>query len=73
MPLLARGRLLGRVDPVRRGQTLVARRLSLESAAAAGPMARALRDAAGWVGCSAVEVGQVSPPQLAERLRAALS
>jgi len=36
-------------------------------------MPQALRDAAGWVGCSAVEVGQVSPPQLAERLRAALS
>jgi hypothetical protein len=73
MPLLARGRLLGRVDPVRQGQTLVARQLSLDSATAAGPMAQALREAASWVGCSAVEVGQVSPPQLAERLRAALS
>ena len=68
MPLLARGRLLGRVDPVRQGQTLVARQLSLDSAAAAGPMAQALREAASWVGCSAVELGQVSPPQLAERL-----
>jgi len=73
MPLLARGRLLGRVDPVRRGQTLVARQLSLDSVAAAGPMAQALREAAGWVGCSAVEVEQVSPPHLAGRLRAALS
>ena len=73
MPLLARGRLLGRVDPVRQGQTLVARQLSLDSAVAAGPMAQALREAASWVGCSAVEVGQVSPPHLAERLRAGLS
>ena len=73
MPLLARGRLLGRVDPVREGQTLVARQLSLDSAAAARPMAQALREAASWVGCSAVEVGQVSPPHLAERLRTVLS
>jgi uncharacterized protein YcaQ len=40
MPLLAGGRLAGRVDPVRQGQTLVARQLSLASAAAVRPMAR---------------------------------
>lgn len=73
MPLLAGGRLVGRVDPVRQGQTLVARQLSLESAAASAPMARALREAAEWVGCSAVVVEQVEPPHLAPRLRAALS
>ncbi len=73
MPLLAKGRLLGRVDPVRQGQTLVARQLSLDSAAAVGPMARALREAAEWVGCSAVEVGQVNRPDLAARLRTALA
>ena len=53
MPLLAKGRLLGRVDPVRQGQTLVARQLSLDSAAATGPMARALPRRPEWVGCSA--------------------
>jgi uncharacterized protein YcaQ len=73
MPLLAGGRLVGRVDPVRRGQTLVARQLSLDTAAAVEPMARALREAAEWVGCSAVELGQVSPPRLAPRLAAALA
>jgi len=73
MPLLAGGRLAGRVDPVRRGKTLVARQLSLESASAAEPMARALREAAEWVGCSAVELEQVSPPHLAPRLHAALA
>ncbi len=31
MPLLAGGRLVGRADPVRRGKTLVARQLSLET------------------------------------------
>ncbi len=73
MPLLAGGRLLGRVDPVREGQTLVARQLSLDSAAAVPPMARALREAAEWVGCSAVEIGQVNRPGLVPRLRRALA
>src|SRR5262245_10123150 len=73
MPLLAGGRLVGRVDPVRQGQTLVARQLSLTSAAATAPMARALREAAEWVGCSAVAVERVEPPHLAERLRATLA
>jgi uncharacterized protein YcaQ len=73
MPLLAGGRLVGRVDPVREGQTLVARQLSLASAAAATAMARALREAAEWVGCSAVAVERVDPPHLAGRLRSALS
>jgi hypothetical protein len=73
MPLLAGGRLVGRADPVRQGQTLVARQLSLHSAAAVAPMARALREAAEWVGCSAVEVGRVNRPDLESRLRTALS
>ena len=73
MPLLAGGRLVGRVDPVRQGQTLVARQLSLTSAAATTAMARALREAAEWAGCSAVTVERVNPPHLAERLMAALS
>jgi uncharacterized protein YcaQ len=73
MPLLAGGRLAGRVDPVRQGQTLVARQLSLETPAAVAPMARALREAAAWVGCSAVAVEQVNPPHLAQRLAAALA
>jgi uncharacterized protein YcaQ len=70
MPLLAGGRLVGRVDPVRRGQTLVARQVSLTSPAAVAAMGRALREAAGWVGCSSVTLEQVSPPQMAARLRA---
>jgi uncharacterized protein len=73
MPLLAGGRLVGRADPVRRGQTLVARQLTLDRPAAAEPMAQALREAAGWVGCSAVAVERVEPPQLAARLQAALA
>src|SRR5215471_6875985 len=73
MPLLAGGRLVGRVDPARQGRTLVARQLSLTSPAAATAMARALREAAEWVGCTAVAVERVEPPRLAQRLRSALS
>jgi uncharacterized protein YcaQ len=73
MPLLAGGRLIGRVDPGRQGQTLVARQLSLDTAGAVAPMARALREAAEWVGCSAVAVERADPPHLAERLRTALA
>jgi len=73
MPLLAGGKLVGRVDPVRRGQTLVARQLSLETPTAVPAMAKALREAAEWVGCSAVELGQVTPAQAAAPLHAALA
>ncbi|MGW5848426.1 winged helix-turn-helix domain-containing protein [Streptomyces sp. NPDC055254] len=56
MPLLAGGRLRGRVDPGREGRVLVARQLSLETPGAAGAMADALWEAAGWVGCEEVRV-----------------
>jgi hypothetical protein len=72
MPLLAGGRLRGRVDPGRDGTTLVAKRLSCEPAAV-DAMAAALREAAEWVGCDAVAVQAVDPPALAAPLRARLA
>ncbi len=73
MPLLAGGRLAGRVDPAREGRTLVARKVSLERAAAAEPMAQALREAASWVGCDDVRLEQIEPAVYAARLAAALA
>jgi uncharacterized protein YcaQ len=73
MPLLARGRLVGRVDPGRSGRTLLARQLKLDKAAAAEPMARALTEAAAWVGCDNVELGRVEPVTLEPRLRKAIA
>ena len=73
MPLLAGGRLAGRVDPAREGRTLVARRVSLERATAAEPMAEALREAASWVGCDDVRLEQIEPAKYAPRLVAALA
>jgi uncharacterized protein YcaQ len=73
MPLLAGGRLVGRVDPAREGKTLVARQLTLDSPKAAEPMARALIEAATWVDCDNVQLGRVLPASLEPRLRAALA
>jgi uncharacterized protein YcaQ len=73
MPLLAGGRLLGRVDPAREGRTLIARQLTLDTAKAAEPMARALVEAAGWVDCDNVRLEQVNPVSLRPRLDAALA
>ncbi|MCD0486267.1 winged helix DNA-binding domain-containing protein [Streptacidiphilus sp. ASG 303] len=73
MPLLAGGRLVGRVDPAREGRTLVARQASVESPAAVAPMAQALREAAEWVGCDAVTVERVVPESLAGALTAAVA
>jgi uncharacterized protein YcaQ len=73
MPLLAGGRLAGRVDPAREGKTLIARKISLERAAAAEPMAQALREAASWVGCDDVRLEQIEPAKHAPRLAAALA
>jgi uncharacterized protein YcaQ len=72
MPLLAGGRLRGRVDPGRDGSTLVAKRLSCEPGAVEA-MADALREAASWVGCDAIALGDVDPPALRAPLRARLS
>ncbi len=73
MPLLAGGKLVGRVDPAREGQTLIARQLTLDTPRAAEPMARALLAAATWVGCSQVQLERVSPAALEPRLRSALT
>ncbi|MFI0486258.1 winged helix-turn-helix domain-containing protein [Actinomadura sp. 9N215] len=76
MPLLAGGRLLGRVDPAREGRTLIARQASLEPWAtrtsartetSAAALAAALWRAAAWVGCDDVRVERTDlPPALIE-------
>ena len=73
MPLLAGGRLVGRVDPAREGKTLVARQLTLDTPKAAEPMARALIEAADWVDCDNVQLGRVLPATLEPRLASALA
>ncbi|WP_411073348.1 winged helix-turn-helix domain-containing protein [Streptomyces sp. cmx-4-7] len=70
MPVLAGGRLVGRVDPAREGRTLVARQVTLDGPKAVPAVARALREAATWVGCDTVTIlpDRVSLPALAPEL-----
>ncbi|MFJ5710328.1 winged helix-turn-helix domain-containing protein [Streptomyces sp. NPDC093105] len=72
MPVLAGGRLVGRVDPAREGRTLVAKQVSLDGPKAVPPVAQALREAATWVGCDTVRVDRVNPPELSPLLTKAL-
>lgn len=78
MPLLHGGELLGRADPAREtvgkaGEVLIARQVSLHSRRAVEPMAKALWEAAAWVGCAGVRVENVVPGELAEPLTRAVA
>ncbi|MEU5386797.1 winged helix-turn-helix domain-containing protein [Kitasatospora cineracea] len=68
MPLLTAGRLVGRVDPAREGSTLVARQISLDAPKFVPALAEALREAAGWVGCSDVRVERLADESLRPEL-----
>src|SRR5579863_7769976 len=72
MPLLAGGRIAGWVDPGRDGKTLLAKNVLLEKPSAVAPMARALAEAADWVGCTSVALDRVEPAALAQPLASSL-
>lgn len=75
MPVLHQGRLVARVDPKRDGSVLVGRRVTLESATSAAVQgtARALREAADWVGAESVGIGETVPATSAAKLRSELA
>jgi uncharacterized protein YcaQ len=64
MPVLAGGRLVGRVDPAREGTTLVARQVTLDGPKAVPAVAQALAEAASWVDCTDIRVDRVDAPEL---------
>ncbi|MEU9993503.1 crosslink repair DNA glycosylase YcaQ family protein [Streptomyces sp. NPDC048045] len=68
MPVLAGGRLVGRVDPAREGRTLVAKQVTLDGPKAVLSVAQALIEAAAWVNCTDVRVERVDAPDLREPL-----
>ncbi|KUN01520.1 cytoplasmic protein [Streptomyces yokosukanensis] len=68
MPVLAGGRLVGRVDPAREGRTLVAKQVTVDGPKAVPSVAQALIEAATWVNCSDVRVERVDAPDLREPL-----
>ncbi|WP_405736184.1 winged helix DNA-binding domain-containing protein [Streptomyces sp. NBC_00028] len=73
MPVLAGGRLVGRVDPAREGSTLVARQVTLDGPKAVPAVAQALVEAASWVDCTDVRVERVDAPELRAPLTKALA
>ena len=72
MPLLAKGKLVGRMDPSRKGSTLVANKLTVE-APYVDAMAAALAEAATWVAADSVALEIVDPPELRSALERALA
>ncbi|GAV45235.1 hypothetical protein Saa2_08222 [Streptomyces acidiscabies] len=68
MPVLAGGRLVGRVDPAREGTTLVAKQISLDGPKAVPAVAQALVEAASWVDCTDIRVERVTPQDLQDPL-----
>jgi uncharacterized protein YcaQ len=73
MPVLAGGRLVGRVDPAREGHTLVAKQVTLDGPKAVPAVAQALLEAATWVNCTDVRVERVDAPELREPLTTELT
>ncbi|MFE4664232.1 winged helix-turn-helix domain-containing protein [Streptomyces sp. NPDC056716] len=73
MPVLSGGTLVGRVDPAREGQTLVARQITLDGPKAVPAVAQALVEAASWVNCTDVRVERVDTPDLRDALTSELT
>jgi hypothetical protein len=72
MPVLAGTRFVALVDPARDGDALVAKQVTLLDPGASPHVARALADAASWVGCTRVVVERVEPAAASSALRHAL-
>jgi uncharacterized protein len=78
MPVLHNSALVARVDPVREGQTLVAKRVVFQtskngvSAEAINGTAQAIRSAATWIDAESVRIDEVVPAAADKRLRAAI-
>ena len=68
MPVLGGDRLVGLVDPGRRGHTFVAKHVSLETKDAASHVAAALFQAASWVDSDDIVVERVTPSERTSEL-----
>ena len=71
MPLLAKGKLVGRVDPSRRDGALVANKITVEPDNVPD-LAKALLEAASWVGADSVVVERLNPKDSRRELEALL-
>jgi uncharacterized protein YcaQ len=68
MPVLGGTKLVGLVDPGRRGQTLVAKQVTLQTTDAARHVATALVEAASWVGSYDIAIERVDPVERTSEL-----
>jgi uncharacterized protein YcaQ len=73
MPVLDGTRIVGLVDPGRRGEVLVAKQVTLLRPGAAVAVARALVEAAAWVGCTSCAVERIEPASARADLQAELT
>ena len=73
MPVLAGTRIVGLVDPGHREDLLVAKQVTLLRPTATRHVARALVEAAAWVGCTRCAVERVEPASVRDELENALS
>jgi uncharacterized protein YcaQ len=73
MPVLAKERVVGLVDPKRTGTTLHARHVVVHDARAVNQIALALREAATWVACDRVVIERVTPDEVSGALHAVLA
>jgi uncharacterized protein YcaQ len=73
MPVLAKERVVGLVDPKRTGTTLHARHVVVHDARAVNQIAIALREAATWVACDRVVIERVTPDEVSGALHAVLA
>jgi uncharacterized protein len=73
MPVLAGTRIVGLVDPGRRGEELVAKQVTLLRAGAASQVAQALVEAASWVGSASCVVERVEPAAARAELEAGVA
>lgn len=74
MPVLHRGRLVARIDPKREGSVLRAQRVTMAMGTddAIIGTARALAEAASWVGSESIAIGDVRPARASRALRSVL-
>jgi uncharacterized protein YcaQ len=73
MPVLGGTRFVGLVDPGRRGDTLVAKQVVLQTRDAARHVAAALVEAASWVGSTDIVVARVDPVERTSELTTLLA
>jgi len=73
MPVLAGTKFVGLVDPGRVGDTLVAKHVTLQTRDAPRHVARALTEAASWVGSDAISVRRVDPVERRPELESCLA